>query len=505
MTIQFTTKIASDLFDKPTHADAIVVAVSKDLKLAGSSAAVDAATKGTIAALAKSGDLSGGESKVSVIAQPSGAFKRIVTVGTGVSGKDAVTPKRFREMTVAALKAVKGTPSSDFTVALCEVNVAGCDTAWKAQQIATLASDVNYSFTQMKGKVTQAAMKSKGFGKVAVAVDKADVKAASAALTHAAGVSAGMALTKDLGNLPGNVCTPTYLADTAKKLGKEHGLKVEVLEEKDMRKLGMNTLLAVSQGSVEPPKFIIMHYNGGKKGDRPLALVGKGITFDTGGISIKPAEGMDEMKFDMCGAGTVLGVMKAVATLKLSVNLVGVVATCENMPSGKAIKPGDIVTSMSGQTVEILNTDAEGRLILCDALTYVEQNIKPSKVVDIATLTGAMVISLGAFTTGVFANDDSLAKELVAAGDTCYDRAWHLPMFAEYDDMLKSNFADIPNITGSRAAGSITAACFLARFTKTMTWAHMDIAGVANKSGPEKGATGRPVPLLTRWVASHAK
>jgi leucyl aminopeptidase len=265
----------------------------------------------------------------------------------------------------------------------------------------------------------------------------------------------------------------------------------------------MNTLLSVSRGSDEPPKFIVMHYNGGKKGDRPLALVGKGVTFDTGGISLKPGEGMDEMKFDMCGAGTVLGVMKATATLKLNVNVIGVIAAVENMPSGRATKPGDIVTSMSGQTVEILNTDAEGRLILCDALTYVER-FNPKKVVDIATLTGAIIIGLGNFTTGIYANNDALAKELVDAGETCYDRGWHMPMFDEYNDMLKSNFADIPNITGSRAAGSITAACFLSRFTKTMNWAHMDIAGVANKSGAEKGATGRPVPLLTGWIAKHA-
>ncbi len=509
MPITFSLKAPIDASNKITHSDAAIIALSRDGKFTASGVTLDSATKGALAALVKSGDFSGAEGKTSVIASVTAGhagYSRVVVVGTGTDAKVALTQKRFREVTLAALKTTKATPALDITVALTELNVEGADAAWKAEQIALLAGDVCYSFIQTKGKATQAASKAKPFSKIAVVAntaDKAESKAIQAALTHAAAVIEGVSLTKDLGNFPGNICTPTYLAETAKKLGKEHGLKVDVLEEKDMKKLGMNTLLAVSQGSVEPPKFIIMHYNGGKKGDKPIALVGKGITFDTGGISLKPGAEMDEMKFDMCGAGTVLGVMKAIATLKLNINVIGVVATCENMPSGKAIKPGDIVTSMSGQTIEILNTDAEGRLILCDALTYVER-FEPKKVVDIATLTGAIIIALGNHVAGVMANDDSLAKELVAAGDSCYDRAWHLPMYAEYDDMLKSNFADIPNITGSRAAGSITAACYLSRFTKTMKWAHLDIAGVANKSGAEKGATGRPVGLLTRWIANQA-
>jgi leucyl aminopeptidase len=500
MTISFTSKLASD---KLSHNEAIIVAIHKDGKLSASAQAIDTASKGALSALIKSGDVLGNEGKVAAVAQPNGDFKRVITIGTGATAKDAISRKKFREITLAALKAVKATPATEFTVALGELNVDGSDATWKTQQIALLAGDVAYSFIETKGKATQAAAKSKGFSKIALIVNKDEAKAVNAMLAHASGVIGGVNLTKDLGNLPGNICTPTYLADTAKKLGKEFGFKVEVLEEKEMKKLGMNTLLSVSRGSDEPPKFIVMHYNGGKKGDRPLALVGKGVTFDTGGISLKPGEGMDEMKFDMCGAGTVLGVMKATATLKLNVNVIGVIAAVENMPSGRATKPGDIVTSMSGQTVEILNTDAEGRLILCDALTYVER-FNPKKVVDIATLTGAIIIGLGNFTTGIYANNDALAKELVDAGETCYDRGWHMPMFDEYNDMLKSNFADIPNITGSRAAGSITAACFLSRFTKTMNWAHMDIAGVANKSGAEKGATGRPVPLLTGWIAKHA-
>jgi leucyl aminopeptidase len=312
-----------------------------------------------------------------------------------------------------------------------------------------------------------------------------------------------MQLTKELGNLPPNIATPTYLAETAKKLAKDYKFKLTILEKKDMQKLGMNTLLAVSQGSAEPPKFIVLEHNGGKKGDKPVVLVGKGITFDTGGISIKSSAEMDEMKYDMCGAGSMLGAMKMVGMMKLPLNVVMLVPTCENMPGGKATRPGDVVTSMSGQTVEILNTDAEGRLILCDALTYAER-FKPEVVVDAATLTGAMVISLGHHITGAFANDDALGLELVQAGNAAHDKAWMLPMGSEYDEMLKSNFADIPNISGGRAGGAITAACFLARFTKSYKWAHLDIAGTAWKSGADKGATGRPVPLLSKFLMKRA-
>jgi leucyl aminopeptidase len=312
-----------------------------------------------------------------------------------------------------------------------------------------------------------------------------------------------VAFAQDLGNLPGNHCTPTYLAEQALEMGKANGLKVQVLEQKDCEKLGMGSFLAVARGSRQPPKFIVIEHWGAKKDSAPVALVGKGITFDTGGISIKPAAEMDEMKFDMCGAATVIGTMKAVALMKLPLNVVAVVPATENMPGGNAIKPGDVVTTMSGQTVEILNTDAEGRLVLCDALTYVEK-YKPAAVVDVATLTGAMVIALGHVATGLFSNSDALARELIEAGERSWDRAWHMPLWDEYQEQLKSNFADFPNI-GSRAGGSITAACFLARFTKAYPWAHLDIAGTAWKSGAEKGATGRPVPLLAQFLVSRAQ
>ncbi|HXN14973.1 MAG TPA: leucyl aminopeptidase, partial [Usitatibacter sp.] len=286
------------------------------------------------------------------------------------------------------------------------------------------------------------------------------------------------------------------------ELAKRHGLKVEVLEQKDLEKLGMGAFLAVAKGSHQAPKLIVLEYQGGKREAPPVALVGKGVTFDTGGISIKPAAEMDEMKFDMCGGAAVMGVMKAIALMRLPLNVVGVIPATENMPGGHAIKPGDIVTTLSGQTIEILNTDAEGRLILCDALTYVEK-YKPVAVVDIATLTGAMVIALGHVASGLFANSDPLARELLQAGETAWDRAWHMPLWDDYQDALKSNFADFPNI-GIRAGGSITAACFLSRFTKTYPWAHLDIAGTAWRSGAEKGATGRPVALLAHFLARRA-
>jgi len=322
------------------------------------------------------------------------------------------------------------------------------------------------------------------------------------ALAEAKATADGADLTRTLGNLPSNICTPSYLAEQARKLAREFKLHVEVLERKDMEKLGMGSFLAVTSASHEPPKLIVLRYNGAAKSKPPIALVGKGITFDTGGISLKPAGEMDEMKFDMSGAGSVLGAIRALAGMKAPVNVVGVIPTCENMPGGHAVKPGDVVTTLSGQTVEILNTDAEGRLILCDALTYAER-FKPELVIDIATLTGACVIALGHIATGLFANDQRLADEVRAAADDAWDRVWQMPLWEEYQEQLRSNFADFANI-GGRPGGSITAASFLARFTRKLRWAHLDIAGTAWRSGREKGSTGRPVPLLVRFALRHA-
>jgi leucyl aminopeptidase len=338
--------------------------------------------------------------------------------------------------------------------------------------------------------------------RIVLAVAKSDEKRAARGLAQGLALAHGISLARDLGNLPGNVCTPAYLAEQARKLAKHYRLKVQVLERVDMEKLGMNTLLSVAAGSSQPPKLIVLEYRAGPKTQKPVVLVGKGVTFDTGGISLKPAPEMDEMKYDMSGAGSVLGTLKAVAEMKLPVNVIGIIPATENMPGARATKPGDIVTSMSGQTVEILNTDAEGRLILCDALTYAER-YDPAAVIDIATLTGACVIALGHVVSGLFANDDPLAREVLAAGEHTGDGAWHLPLHDEYQDQLRSNFADFANI-GGRPAGAVTAACFLSRFTKKYKWAHLDVAGTAWKSGKDKGSTGRPVPLLTQFLVNRA-
>jgi len=321
------------------------------------------------------------------------------------------------------------------------------------------------------------------------------------AVTEGTALVEGMNLAKDLGNLPPNVCTPAYLAQTAQALAKKTTLKVEVLGPKQIEALGMGSFLAVTQGSELPPQFIIMRHSGGKATAAPTVLVGKGITFDTGGISLKPGDAMDEMKYDMCGAASVMGTIYAAALLKLKQNIIAVIPTCENMPSGKATRPGDIVKSMSGQTIEILNTDAEGRLILCDALTYVER-FKPRAVIDVATLTGACIIALGSVHSGLFSDDENLAKELSESGKAALDTVWRLPLDAAYQEQLKSNFADVANI-GGRPAGSVTAACFLKRFTEKYCWAHLDIAGTAWKSGAMKGSTGRPVPLLFNYLMTY--
>jgi leucyl aminopeptidase len=335
--------------------------------------------------------------------------------------------------------------------------------------------------------------------KLNVAVgDMMSAAKAKAALNNGLAIGQGANVTRELVNLPGNVCTPTYLAKEARALGRKYdSLSVSVLDEKKMESLGMGSLLSVGNGSDEPSKLIVIKYQGGNAKDAPYCLVGKGITFDTGGISLKPAKGMESMKFDMGGAGSVFGVMQAVAELNLKINVIGVVAAAENMPSGCATKPGDVVTSMSGKTIEILNTDAEGRLVLCDALTYVER-FKPAEVVDIATLTGAIIVALGHEATGLFANDDSLAEALTSAGQASGDEAWRLPINKRYDKQLNTKYADMQNI-GTGSAGSITAACFLARFTENYKWAHLDVAGTAFQS-MQKGATGRPVPLLVEYL-----
>ena len=478
--------------------DCVIVGVFESKKLSTAAQVLDEVSKGAILKAASSGDISGKSGSTLLLQTvPNVAAKRVLLVGFGVEKEYG--NKSFVSAMTAAFKTLKKCAATDVAIPL-NAKHASADIAWKVEQATILAIEGAYRFNQMKSKVDN-----KHVGKaVAFHLDgKVNEKALNAAIKRGEAIGEGMNLTKDLGNMPPNVATPAYLASTARDLAKAYKFKCTILEKKDMAKLGMNTLLAVSQASYQPPKFIVLEHSGGKKGAAPVVLVGKGITFDTGGISIKPSAEMDEMKYDMCGAGSMLGAMKTVGMMKLPLNVVMLVPTCENMPGGNATRPGDIVKSMAGHTVEILNTDAEGRLILCDALTYAER-FKPAVVVDAATLTGAMVIALGHITTGIFANDDKLAAELVNAGTAANDAAWHLPMNDEYDALLKSNFADIPNISGGRAGGSITAACFLGRFTKSYKWAHMDIAGTAWKSGADKGATGRPVPLLAHFLFKRA-
>ncbi|MGB8517104.1 MAG: leucyl aminopeptidase, partial [Gallionella sp.] len=417
-------------------------------------------------------------------------------VGLGKAAE--FSSKQFVDTVRASLAALHKTASKDAAFYLTGLSVKERDEAWKIKQCVLLAAESVFRSDQLKSKPAAApALK-----KIILACADKPSAAAQTALDQAQAIANGMALTKTLGNLPGNICTPTYLAKQAEELAKKHKLKVTVLEEKDMEKLGMHSLLSVSRGSREPAKLITLEYHGGDKKQKPIVLVGKGITFDSGGISLKPGAEMDEMKYDMCGAASVLGTMQAIAEMKLKLNVVIVIPSSENLPDGLASKPGDIVKSMSGQTIEILNTDAEGRLVLCDALTY-SAKFDPDTVIDIATLTGACVIALGHVASGLFSNEDKLAKELLAAGDDAQDRAWHMPLWDEYQQQLDSNFADMQNI-GGRAGGSITAACFLARYTKDYRWAHLDIAGTAWKSGKDKGATGRPVPLLTQYLINRA-
>jgi leucyl aminopeptidase len=382
--------------------------------------------------------------------------------------------------------------------------VQGRDAAWSIRTLVLSLRESVYRADVLKSKKEDV---TNGVKRVALGVDGSLQAAARQSLAQSIAIANGLELTKTLGNLPPNICTPTYLANTAKQIAKDYKLGVEVLDRKQLEALKMGSFLSVTQGSEQPPKFIVLKHMGGKPKDAPIVLVGKGITFDTGGISLKPGSGMDEMKYDMCGAGSVLGTFRAIGEMQLKLNVIGVIPTCENMPSGRATRPGDIVTSMSGQTIEILNTDAEGRLILCDALTYVER-FKPAAVVDIATLTGACVTALGHHNTGLFTRHDeahdALANELLSAGKASNDTAWRMPIEDAYQEQLKSNFADIANI-GGPPAGSITAACFLERFTRKYTWAHLDIAGTAWKSGAAKGATGRPVPLLTSFLIARAK
>jgi len=476
----------------------VVAGVFESRTLSAAARELDTLAKGALANVVKR-DMDGKSGATLVLHDVSGvAAERVILVGLGREADFG--PRQYREAVATAMRAIGSTGATAAEFHLTALEVKGRTAAWRTQQAATIALESTYRFEQMKSRKDRSPHPLKEI--VLAVASREGLRDAERGTAHGAALAEGMALTKDLGNLPPNVCTPSYLAAQAKELGKQYGMKVRVFERADMQKLGMRTLLSVAQGSHQPPKFVVIEYGGPTKSSKPVVLVGKGVTFDTGGISIKPAAEMDEMKFDMSGAGTVLGTLRAIAELELPLSVVGLVPTTENMPGGHATRPGDIVKSMSGQTVEILNTDAEGRLILCDALTYAER-YEPSAVIDIATLTGACVIALGHVASGLFSNDDALANELLTAADAAFDRAWRMPVWDDYQEQLKSNFADFANI-GGRPAGSVTAACFLSRFATKYKWAHLDIAGTAWRGGKDKGATARPVPLLTQFLVTRA-
>ena len=471
---------------------------------------LDALLSGSVTRAKLAGDLSGAEASQCLLRAEASWLKagvkakRVLLVGLGdQSPKAGVSLQFYAKLVKATFKTLSG---GAIKSASWFVPSFGGDADAVVKQVrltAQLAGEQTYRFG-----VRQPAMKFKAvehadpFQELFFVACKDSAKAVQVAVHQGEALVEGMNLAKDLGNLPPNVCTPTYLAKTAQGLMKKTKLKVELLTKKQMEALGMGSFLSVAQGSETPPQFIIMRHNGGKASEAPTVLVGKGITFDTGGISLKPGEAMDEMKYDMCGAASVVGTLLSASLLGLKQNVIGVIPTCENMPSGKATRPGDIVKSMSGQTIEILNTDAEGRLILCDALTYVER-FKPKAVIDIATLTGACVIALGAVHSGMFTDDSHLLADLTQAGHDSLDTVWRMPLDAAYQEQLKSNFADMANI-GGRPAGSVTAACFLKRFTEKYPWAHLDIAGTAWKGGAAKGSTGRPVPLLVNYLLAQS-
>ncbi len=479
----------------------IVVGVNEPRKLTAAAKAIDSSSKKYLSNLIRRGDIEGKMGQSLLLHNVPGMLcDRVLLVGYG--RERDMDERQYRKIIENSVKQLNTTGANDAVSYLSELNVKGRDHNWKIMRAVEFTNHVLYEFKEFKSKNKRS---KKALKKITLTVpSRRELPSGDKAAKIGASMSKGIKYTRDLGNRPANVCTPSYLASQAQQLAKTYkSLKVKVLDEAAMKKLEMNSLLSVSRGSAEPAKLISFEYNGGKKNSKPVVLVGKGVTFDTGGISLKPSPAMDEMKYDMCGAASVFGTMCAIADMGLALNVVGVVPAVENMPSSTATKPGDIFTSMSGQTIEVLNTDAEGRLILCDALSYSER-FNPSSVIDIATLTGACVMALGSHATGLLSNHNPLAKDLLNAGETSGDRAWQLPLWDEYQQQIDSPFADMANI-GGREAGTITAACFLSRFTKKFHWAHLDIAGTAWIGGKKKCATGRPVSLLTQYLLDRAE
>jgi leucyl aminopeptidase len=477
----------------------IVVGVYEGGVLSPSAVELDTASGHVLNDALGRGDLEGELGTTLLLSRiPKVASERVLLVGLGPERE--FVESTYRTALCAATSALRTTGAAEATFCVDELPVTRRSCAWKIEQAVLAVMDGLYRFDKLKSERPKQKWP---LGKVVLHVaDRSDTSAAEAAMSRAVAIGAGITLAKDLGNLPANICTPTYLAEQAHGLGREHGLEVTILDREDIEKLGMNAFLAVARGSRQPPKLIGMAYRGGARDARPVVLVGKGITFDTGGLDIKASSDMEEMKFDKCGAASVFGALHAAALMKLPLNVVGIIAATENMPDGNAMKPGDVVATMSGQTVEIVDTDCEGRLVLADALTYAEQ-YDPSVLVDVATLTGGIVSALGELATGLFCNSDALVDEVLEAGDSAWDRVWHMPLWHEYQETFKSNIADFAN-AGPGGDWAVTAASFLSRFTRRYPWVHLDIAGTASKGGEDKGATGRPVALLAHFLAQRA-
>lgn len=478
----------------------IVVGVFEPRRLSPAAEQLDKISGGYLSSILRRGDLEGKPEQTLLLHNvPNILAERILLVGCGKERE--LDERQYRKIMTKTIRALNNTGAMEAVCFLTELHVKGRDTYWKVRAAIEAVHEQLYTFDTLKShKEEQRRPLRKLIFNVTT---RRELPQSEKALSHGIAVAHGVKVCRDAANMPPNICTPIYLAEQADILAEQYpSIRVERVDEKQMAELGMNAYLAVGRGSENPSMMTVVHYQGGASDQAPIVLVGKGLTFDTGGISIKPSENMDEMKYDMGGAASVLGTLHALAQLQLPINVIGVLAGCENMPDGNAYRPGDILHSMSGQTIEVLNTDAEGRLVLCDALTYVER-FNPEVVIDIATLTGACVVALGSHASGLMSNHNPLAHELLNASEQSGDRAWRLPLWDEYQPMLDSPFADMQNI-GGRAAGTITAGCFLSRFTRKYNWAHLDIAGTAWQSGKNKGATGRPVPLLTQFLLARA-
>ncbi|NCT72592.1 MAG: leucyl aminopeptidase [Xanthomonadaceae bacterium] len=490
MTLEFTLN-----HDAPAQAgvDCVVVGAYADKSLTSAGQAVDAASGGKLSALLQRGDIGGKTGKTTLLHDlPGVTAPRVLVVGLGEAAKFGVA--QYLKAIGDAARTLKLGPARSALFTLSEVTVKDRDAAWKIRQAVIAADHACYRYTATLGK-----KKNDDPGLTSFAVSGDDEQA----LAQGIAIAAGVQVTRELGNLPPNICNPAYLAEQAQAFASENGAEAEILDEAQMDALGMGSLLAVARGSANRPRLIVLKWNGASDAEaKPYVLVGKGITFDTGGVNLKTQGGIEEMKYDMLGAGSVIGTFVAAVKMKLPLNLVVIVPAVENAIDGNAYRPSDVITSMSGKTIEVGNTDAEGRLILCDALTYAER-FKPAALVDVATLTGACIVALGRYASGLMSKHDDLSNELLGAGETVFDRAWRLPLWDEYQTQLESSFADVYNI-GGRWAGAITAGCFLARFTEGQRWAHLDIAGVANDEGKRGMATGRPVGLLSQWLLDRA-